>query len=295
MQTTVREVEIVSESKVEEKTPMPSITSLMKETFLWYKKNFKTIFNIFFIPTVLMIPISFFDLINGSGESFFGSKGIILGIILVIVSVIQVVLNIVVTIGFVRKVPTFKTITPHWIDVYKTGFAFFWAVVLVGLIQFMTVFPGFVFFVIPGIILSFYFVFSIYSVMIDEKKGINALVHSFYLVRSNLFRVATRLIGLGIFVLFSIFISFFLIESITFFLPGFLPEIIMASADSFIQLTVLTPIIIIYNNLIYESLSKNVKEIGREEELKYKKRIKVMMILTGAIFVGMFIMAVIIK
>lgn len=294
METNVREVEIISEYQTNDKIPVPDMISLMKETLLWYKKNFKTIFNIFFIPTVLMIPISFFDLINGSEGLFQGSKGLILGIVLALVSIIQVVLNIVATIGFVRKVPTFKTITPHWMDVYKTGFAFFWAVIFVGLIQFLTVFPGFLLFVVPGILLSFYFVFSIYAVMIDEKKGIEALIHSFHVVRSNLFAVAVRLIGLGLFVLFSISLSFFLVESLTFFLPGFLPEFFAASANAFIQLAVLTPIIVIYNNLLYESLSKNIEEMEKEEELKYKKGIKVMMILTGAVFVGMFIMAVII-
>jgi len=281
METTVREIEVVSETQNDKINSIPTIKSLIKETVLWYKKNFKTIFNIFFIPAILMVPLVFFDSVNDTSNGYFGTNAKFIGAALAIVFILQAFLNIVATIGFIKKVPTFKTITPHWIDVYKDGLKFLIPFVLVGIIQFLVVFSGFVLLIIPGLILSFYFVFSMYALMIDDKKGIDALVHSAHLIRSNLFSVAIRLIVLGFLTTLIIVLATILVNMLTFYLPGILPDFMISISSPFVELIVLSPMIVIYNNIMYEALSKNSKEIEKPREIKYKKVIKALMILSG--------------
>lgn len=75
-------------------------------------------------------------------------------------------------------------------------FSYFWIALLVGL----SVFLGIIFFIIPGIILSVWFSFALYVLIVEGKKGTNALRASREYVRGHFWIILWKLIA-GTFVI----------------------------------------------------------------------------------------------
>ena len=81
-------------------------------------------------------------------------------------------------------------------DQYKIGFKYFWSVIFIAIIGVLISLGSFVLLVIPGIIVSVYAMFYVYTLVIDGKKGFSAFTESFSLVRGRWWPVLGRMIAL---------------------------------------------------------------------------------------------------
>ena len=139
----------------------------------------------------------------------------------------------------------------------KKIFPYFWLFTLSGSI----IFGGFLLFVIPGIILSIFFVLGVYILAAENTGGLAALIKSKEYIKGHWWKVAGRL-GFLIIFLFLLLIPLIIIESVGSFFEDVQIITIMGSVFGFVlQLIysfVLAPLNIIYVFLIYLSL-KNIK------------------------------------
>lgn len=112
----------------------------------------------------------------------------------------------------------------------KWAFGAFVAIIMISLYTAIITRVGYMFLVIPGLILNFYLIFS-HLVLVDgEAKGMNALVVSMKMVYGRFWEVVLRLF-LSILVMMGVFIVFMAVAPALFFLnPFFVPVAIILCA-----------------------------------------------------------------
>ena len=254
---------------------LPSISELFKQIFSFYFSNWKIILGISGVPFILGIA-------QILAEKY--APAIFIGIIFVIIFIVS----------FISRMALFSAITEDGKPVggisgsYKKGLKmlipFVWASSYVAL----TAVGGFFAFIIPALIVSIFLSFSLYIVFTEERRGISALVASWYYVRGHWWPVFWRILFFGI--LFTLIFALvgLLIEEILIG-PGFFTKLIagekmnpnnvpLASEifDLFFSNLFLTPLVIIYPYLIYRSL-KEIKGPAPAEDPKIKKNITIFM------------------
>ncbi len=121
---------------------------------------------------------------------------------------------------------------------------FLWVNLLVSFV----IFGGFLFFLIPGIIYALWFAFSLYVLFNEDIRGVNALLKSREYVRGYWWKILWRF--------FFFFLIMFVFLIVTALLSMSIPFGYFVSMLVIIFLW--TPLIIIYNYLIYSQL-KNIK------------------------------------
>jgi len=177
----------------QQKVSLPDIDVLFRETWALYKSRFRTLISISLVPTL----VSFMGglLIGGSGTSVAPSYAMIgLGVLLVALGVVLGILSYLATIYALRD--TIKVF-----DAYRAAlrrlFAYLWIVVLNGLM----VLGGFIMGVIPGVIFSIWFIFAPFILVVEDKRGLDAILKSKELVRGEWWPVFGRIIILTVAIL----------------------------------------------------------------------------------------------
>lgn len=83
-------------------------------------------------------------------------------------------------------------------DSYRYGLSRFWSIVLVGLLAALAIAAGFILLVIPGLIVLTFLTCSIQSLVIEDKRGREALRRSWNLVRGFGWQVFGTIIVAGL-------------------------------------------------------------------------------------------------
>lgn len=188
-----------------------NVRSLIKESWLLYKNNFKILIKIIlwlFIPTVLTsilsgiklkpvaaLPINLFLWLVSLFIGFFVSIALIL------------------TINTLLKKEKIDLKTIYNLS-YSKILSYLWVSILAGLV----VFCGIILLVIPGIIFAVWFSFSIYLLILEGIKGTKALSASKNLVKGYFWPVLWRWFAsyfvYGIILTLIIFIPIYIIGAI---------------------------------------------------------------------------------
>lgn len=218
------------EEQKENETNIPSVIDLFKNTFTFYKNNFFYLISIsatLFIPTIVL-------LLNNS--LFFQAAIFFLNSFLVLF--ISLLLTVVVhEINTKRKKLTILTL--------KSSILLFIPFVWISLMQTIIISGAFVPLIVPGIITFILFYFSGYSLIIEEKKGLDALLRSRHLVSGFLGNIFGKIIAL---IIFYIIITMLIIILLTI--------IISENIASDIASIFLTPFSAIYSYFLFISLVK---------------------------------------
>jgi len=169
---------------------MKNFTTLIKESFEIYKQKIKSILMILLMGWVLIMVFGILTSLI-SPESIIEKGGyhavlLILGIFLFII-----LLSAFITLSFMLLAikPTGAKLREIFQEVWKKLWQYFWIVVLVGFFTTLSFF----FFIIPGLIVGIYLVFSLYVFIAEEGKGMNALKRSWVLVKGNWWKVFGRI------------------------------------------------------------------------------------------------------
>jgi|GEM_PF-6780154 len=175
---------------------LSDIGNLLKKTFSFYKKHFKQLVFIGLIPACLSVLNSVISLEKG----FF--LGTITFLLLVIVFGIGgMVVQIIAPISFIRMIR--ETEEGRFISVkelYTSSLKLFWPVLWIYLLMWTATIGGFFLLIIPGMILSVYLLFPMYSFVISGHRGIHALSDSFYYVRGHFWPILGRLFVIALIV-----------------------------------------------------------------------------------------------
>ncbi len=243
---------------------LSSASQIFSQAWSLYKQKFSTFVGIVFVPTLLLSVLGF---IFASSTSFdpavFQSKISLDGYFPVLgpfllLYVFSFFINAWVQIALIYVVKD-NGEDIGILEAYKRSWrkilSFWWVAMLTSFIMM----GGAILFIIPGIIFAVWFSLSLFVLIVEDERGLNALLKSKQYVDAKWGGVAWRLIFIGIvFWLITVLISFgiVLVMSVLKFIPFvFGPQII-----EIILGTVLTPLFVLYLFFLY----KNLKELKGE-------------------------------
>lgn len=238
------------------------IRTLLRETISLYQSNFSTIGS---YVSWLLLPFAGFVAVQFIPDE---NISLLLGSILTLV---ELLVYIWLTIFLVRifdqladkKEPDYTALqTTVWPTVYP--------LLIVGAIEFLTILGGFVLLIIPGLVFAVWFTFSQISVILDGKRGIEALSFSRSLVQGRFFEVAAYVLT-GPLVILLAYAG--VTAAVILLATGGSTELVAAFFnedaplwyvifDTLLQIFITFPLIQIYGVLVY----KTVKKLERTEE-----------------------------
>jgi len=175
-----------------------SVGELLSDAFELYRRHWQ---NLFVIVAVIVIPLSFLQVLVGdfwirqglTEEELRGGvevteNGAFAGAILgsIVVAITTILMWTVLTGAITRAAAgTFLGRDLEIGESYRYGFARFWSIVLVGLLSGLAIAVGFVLLIVPGFIVLTFLTCAIPALVIEDKRGREALRRSWNLVRGR--------------------------------------------------------------------------------------------------------------
>jgi len=172
--------------------------TLFKESWHFFKSNFKQIFYFFFfltfIPSFTQILLQFFGLKLISSLQSTVSMMIIWGLFGIIAFVVSLVFQII-NIGAIKKINEVSSgVNERTMDSYKKILKFSFPLIWTSAIVIAMIVGGTFAFVVPGILFAISAHFVTALVVIENKKGLDAIVSSFWYVQGRRWGVFWRMI-----------------------------------------------------------------------------------------------------
>ncbi len=255
---------------------LPGAFDLIKQSLIFYKKNYKFLMVLGLIPLIVHVLGSILSdaLILTSHASI----GIVLVLILItiIVSlagfVLQVLfpISLLTSISEISKGNTSLDLKKVYIKSLELFFPYLWVSILVM----ATMFVPSLFLFIPALILGLYLSLSVYAFIFDDKRGLSALTTSLYYVRGSWWAVFWRslVIALLSFVVILLVCGFlFAITYNPFVLGGSGVKTLASCIFIFVIYSVLYPLIVTNSFLIYKNLKLLKPEPDEERDLKVSR------------------------
>lgn len=150
-------------------------------------------------------------------------------------------------------------------EAYKKGLKMLIPFIWVYFLFYVITLGGFILFIIPGILFLIWFSLVTFVLVLEEKRGMNALFKSKHLISGKFWGVLRRFLGL-------ILIIFILLLSILFLVFLFIESEAkveqIGTAIGYLLRLFITPLFLIYGFLIYENLEKIKKEMPHQEATK---------------------------
>ena len=248
-------------------------TELLSEAWQLYKSRWKTFLGIVVAPMLLMFFAGVIFAIGlwGSGmmdklspEAFFSDNIIVLFIFSILFFIFFILMIIIQVWSQAALIYAIKERGEIGIkEAYQKSKSkikpFFWVSLLVGFITM----GGFIFFAIPGFIFAIWFSFAVYIVIVEDLKGMDAILKSREYVRNYWWPVFWRFLFINI-----VMVGIMIVVSIGSILISILGDLISIA---------LTPLIMIYMFLIYN----NLKEIKGDFEFRPSQGLKKKFIAIG--------------
>jgi hypothetical protein len=164
-----------------------------------------------------------------------------------------------------------------WQRAFKKTFQLIWVSILFGLIAF----GGFGLFIIPGVYFATALSFSIFIVVAEDKKGMEAILLSKFYVKDNWWQVFWRFFFLGLVYVAVILIPLGIAVWSRLLNYGGLFSLIFS--------TFWTPFVIIFTLLLYQSL-KEQKQGSNFDEAKKSKNLLIFFAILGALFTLIYLL-----
>ncbi len=224
-----------------------NLSDLFKNTWTIYREKFTLIVGLMALPFLLM-AVGQMLLITGSR---------LLPSIINLVAGVGILWGVAGLLLFLRDRSQPLTIK----DAYRLGWGKLLALVWVAILTTFIVGGGFALFVIPGIILAIWLVLAQMLVVIENEKGMMAIIKSREYVRDYFWPILGRYLGLFV----AIFIAYIILTIITTIISSLFSGlgsslgIILNSLLMAIVNILIAPVAVIYTYLVYENL-KQVKE-----------------------------------
>lgn len=191
---------------MESTNKLPGVFALIKQSLIFYKKNFKKLVSIgaiiIGIYAIEFILLGVFFPGEPNVETL--SKGgiILYFLIMFILGIVNTVAQMIIQIAFVKisyeadsgSLTSIK-------DLLKRSSKFFWPFLWVNILMGLVVIGSAVFLVIPAMILGIYLSFAAYALILDNKRGLNSLTTSFHYIKGNWWRVLWRFLGPSLIIL----------------------------------------------------------------------------------------------
>jgi len=181
--------------------PLISLGQIIDHTWDHYKKHFGELFMInawlFVIAALNVVAYIFYPLLRLPGSTQALSSPETFGVLLYVINVLLVapivgiwIYNMPVKLidrQQLKKKTDFKTVS-------KEGWKFFFSNLLIRILVGLAVLAGLILLIVPGVVFAVWFVFALYAMLIDGKRGREALKYSRELVKGRWWSVLWRLV-----------------------------------------------------------------------------------------------------
>jgi len=135
-------------------------------------------------------------------------------------------------------------------DIFKESRQYFWRYLWLNLLMIICIFIGLALLILPGIAVAIFLILINYALFFEKLAYFDAMKRSFDLVKNHWWEV----FGQILFLLVCVFIAAFVVKIPSGFLsPSSMSGRVYSMAMNYFML-ILTPIFIIYINLIYKNL-----------------------------------------
>jgi hypothetical protein len=223
------------------KSQLPSFFSLLKESFQVYKSKWKILF------ILSIIPFAFNALIGAATALIIAPPVRFLWIAVAcffVLSISYFIISAWLQTGTVMVLRN-RTEALDIRQILRLAKPFIFPYIWVTLITLPIIILGFIFFAIPGIIFSTWFLFAQFVLIVENQKGIDAIAKSREYIRGYFGKILLLVLIAG----FLMFLIMSIFESISKNLP-------MGNYIYSTILILIAPLPVIYYYLIYEHIKK---------------------------------------
>ncbi len=172
-----------------------SVTDIIHKSIELYRQHWKLFLQ---FVLIIFVPITLFytALDIGAGSQMRnGSVSPLLAGVIILASIVTGLLSLLFSLAFIRivaKAYKNQPILPLREEI-RLSLPLMLPAVIVTAVGGIAILGGLILFIVPGIIVALWFSFSIYTVALDEKKGIEALKESKQLVQGRWWAILWRL------------------------------------------------------------------------------------------------------
>jgi hypothetical protein len=212
----------------------------------------------------------------------------IIGLILFLAALVFVIAAVSGLMSSIHKLSTEPGHKIHFWNQYKLGFHYFWPLVLVGIMRAAGMFGASTIFIIPGIIFAVYSAFILFTLVIDDKRGMAAFTESFALVHKRWWKVCGRLL----FIVLVYVVALFVVTGLSFLGQLIFGYALNSLADGIVKGLLMAILVLVYMPLVTTYLYKLFQALkaGRLEEGRHTKIFRDLfiacMVIGAVIFIG---------
>ncbi len=167
------------------RAPLPAVGALFGGAWSLYKSRFGTLIGIVAVPLLL----SFASVLVAA----FGGAGFVTGMSVWIAGIVGIVGGILSVVAYIGLVYALREPIGFG-AAYRRGFSRFFSYIWVSILMTLIVIGGYVMGIIPGIVFSVWFVFGTFTLLLEEKRGMEAILRSKEYVRGYWWPVFGRML-----------------------------------------------------------------------------------------------------
>jgi hypothetical protein len=232
-------------------------TELISKSWDDYLKNWHN----WMIFSLLMFLPSFILMLSGSFGAFLNmyvpATTFITNLIIALLALVSSVFGVWTYISLVHAAlkSARNSKSDYWKDHYAATIYRIWPTIYSSFFAVVFIFLGVIFFLIPGIIISVWYIFVTYSVIADDEEGFKALAASKKLVRGRWWSVLWRSAVPALFflvagaVIQAIFIQAVALLPMSFMTEAMMENLITSSINSLISPLIVLVGVNLFNNL----------------------------------------------
>jgi hypothetical protein len=155
---------------------MPRLTGpngLLKQSFVFYKKHFNALFLVLALPFIVQIILSLYR------------YWINVDFIYLILTLASIIFTTLSTISFIVLVSDFsQSKTTATGEAYNKSLGLFWPFVWLAILSALIRFGFALLLIIPSIVIGIYIMYGVFCLIVEEKRGLNALVASWSYIKN---------------------------------------------------------------------------------------------------------------
>lgn len=188
---------------------------LLKHAINVYKSNWRFWAVLGMMPVILQVSAENIRIVRENG--LVSDFTVIMELVLMLGSIVIGLLSSISILESTKE--PFKNRNPKdAIDSLNQSTNTFWSITWLSILGILIIMLGLIFFIIPGVLMAFMLSFSIFALVLSNKKGFEAILSSFLIIRRNFF----ELLIIFIFGYIALFLFYFIISLIVSVICGIL-------------------------------------------------------------------------
>jgi hypothetical protein len=180
---------------------MDPLKALFENAWRRFTTRFWILVWIFVAPAVLIVAGELFSANGGTGtmgivptSTTAGAASTGAAVTGGILSLIGTILSVMATVAIINALARGTNVAAS----YRVGLKLFWPALWISILNIVALIGGFVLLIVPGLILTFSLIFAVYVLVVEDKRGMQALEQSRKYVKGYWWAVVGRMVLVGL-------------------------------------------------------------------------------------------------